>query len=50
VAIVAACIAGAELAAAGDVARGLAAAGVLACSLLAGGRDVHALAAKARHS
>jgi O-antigen/teichoic acid export membrane protein len=50
VAIVVACVAGAELAAAGDVARGLAAAGVLACSLLAGGRDVHALAAKARHS
>jgi O-antigen/teichoic acid export membrane protein len=50
IAIVAACVAGAELAAAGDVARGLAAGGVLVCSLLAGGRDVLAFAAKARRS
>jgi O-antigen/teichoic acid export membrane protein len=49
-AIVVACVAGAELVAAGDVARGVAAASILACSLLAGGRDVLAFAAKVRRS
>ena len=48
--VIAACVAGSELAAAGDVNRWIAAAAILACAVAAGGRDVMRFAAMARHS